>query len=202
MTLEFNLFKFGFCDQIRSTSGIIWEKKKRKCSKITSLSIQILQYEFLGPIPLDEWGPPMEKLVYLILSRDKDKFSIIYVGECEKTDDKSFFIQHSHFKCWIQQSRSEKSLYLAILPLFESSNEHRQNVLNKIMTHYKPPCNSVDIPEVKPDYVVRKTKESSTDSEKFSCLCCGSEMKAEEILEKSTVYRCTGCGLSDTKLNS
>ena len=67
MTLEFNLFKFGFCDQICGTRLIFWEKKKRECSKIPSLSIQILQYEFLGPIPLDEWGPPMEKLVLLDL---------------------------------------------------------------------------------------------------------------------------------------
>ena len=166
------------------------------------MSIQILQYEFLGPIPLDEWGPPMEKLVFLILSRDKDKFKIIYVGDCEKTDDKSFFVQHSHFKCWIKQSRSEKSLYLAILPMFESSNENRQNVFNNIMTRYKPTCNSDDIPKVKPNYVVRKKEEPNLESQKFSCPCCGSEMKSEKILEKSTLYRCTGCGISDTKLNS
>jgi len=181
---------------------IFWEKKKRKCSKIPSLSIQILQYEFLGPIPLDEWGPPMEKLVYLILSRDKDKFNIVYVGDCEKTDDKSFFVQHSLFKCWVEKSGSEKSLHLAILPMFESSNDHRQNVLNKIVTRYNPPCNSANIPETKPDYVVRKTEEPNIEPEKVSCLCCGSEMKAEQILEKSTLYRCIDCGLSDTRLNS
>ena len=181
---------------------VIWEKKNRECSRILSLSIQILQYEFLGPMPLDEWEPPMEKLVYLILSRDQDKFNIIYVGDCEQTDDKSFFVQHSDFKCWVQQSRSEKSLYLAIFPMFESSSDDRQNVFNKIMTHYKPPCNSDDVPEVKPNYVVRKTKEPSLEPKKFSCPCCGSEMKSEKILEKSTLYRCTGCGISDTKLNS
>lgn len=166
------------------------------------MSIQILQYEFLGPIPLDEWGPPMEKLVYLILSRDKDKFNIVYVGDCKKTGDKSFFVQHSLFKCWVQQSGSEKSLYLAILPMFESSDVHRQNVLNKIMIHYKPPCNSNDIPEEKPGYVVRKTEEPNSEPEKISCLCCGSEMKSEQVLEKSTIFRCTGCGLSDTRLDS
>jgi len=165
------------------------------------LGIQILQYEFLGPVPLDEWGPPMEKLVYLILSRDKDRFNIVYVGECEKTNDKSFFAQHPHFKCWVEQSRSEKSLYLAILPMFESSNDTRQNVINKILNKYKPVCNSTDIPKVKPDYVIRKT-EPSLESEKFSCPCCGAEMKSEKILGKSTLYRCTGCGISDTKLNS
>lgn len=165
------------------------------------MSIQILQYEFLGPIPLDEWRPPMEKLVFLILSRDKDRFNIIYVGDCEKTQEKSFFIQHSKFQCWAQHSASEKSLYLAILPMFESSTEQRKIVLNKIITRYKPSCNSDDISEVKPDYVVR-TYDNHIESKKFSCPCCGSEMKPDQILEKSTVYRCHGCGLSDTKLNS
>ena len=166
------------------------------------MSIQILQYEFLGPVPLDEWGPPMEKLVYLIMSRDKDKFNLVYVGDCEKTEDKSYFVQHSQFKCWVQQSGSEKSLYLAILPLFDSPEDYRKGVIQRIMERYKPPCNSVEVTEKKPDYVVRKTEEPKIEPEKFSCPCCGSEMKPEQLLEKSTVYRCTGCGMSDTKLNS
>ncbi|MGY5150551.1 MAG: hypothetical protein ACW9W3_10880 [Candidatus Nitrosopumilus sp. bin_68KS] len=166
------------------------------------MSIQILQYEFLGPIPLDDWGPPMEKLVYLILSKDQDKFNILYIGDCEKTDDKSFFVQHIDFKCWVENSGSEKSLYLAILPMFESSKIQRQSVYNKIISRYKPPCNSESIIKSEPDYFVRKSEELSKKPQKIPCLCCGSEMKAEKILEKSTLYRCTGCGLSDTKLNS
>ena len=162
------------------------------------MSIQILQYEFLGPIPLDQWGPPMEKLVYLIMSRDRDNFDIVYVGDCEKTDDVSFFTQNTHFKCWMQHAVSEKSLHLAILPLFESGKEYRQNILNKIKNRYKPVCNSYETIESKPDYIVRSAKEP----EKFSCPCCGAEMKSEKILEKSTLYRCTSCGISDTRLNS
>jgi len=166
------------------------------------LSIQILQYEFLGPIRLEEWGPPMEKLIYLILSEDKDKFNILFVGECDKTDDESFFVKHPSYKCWIQHSRSEKSLHLAILPMFESNGDRRKNVLNKIVTSYKPACNSADTAKKKPDYVVRKSEKINPEPEKVSCLCCGSEMKPEQILEKSTLFRCTVCGLSDTKLNS
>lgn len=179
--------------------GNFLEKKKRQFNKTSSLSIQILQYEFLGPIPLDEWGPPMEKMVFLIMSRDKDRFSIVYAGDCEKTDDKSFFIRHSGFKCWVEKSGSEKSLYLAILPLFEASKEHRENVLYKIKMRYDPPCNADQVPDEKPDYTVRKSPDSG---EKFSCPCCGSEMKPEQFLEKSTLYRCGSCGISDTKLNS
>ncbi|MCV0431568.1 MAG: hypothetical protein K5781_08350 [Nitrosopumilus sp.] len=166
------------------------------------MSIQILQYEFLGPIPLEEWGPPMEKLVYLILSRDKDKFNIVYLGNCQKTNDKAFFVQHPQYKCWIEKSGSEKSLYLAILPLFESSDDHRENVYKKILTHYKPVCNSSEIVEKKPDYVVRKSENTIPDPEQISCPCCGAKMIPEKVLEKSTLFRCTGCSLSDTKLNS
>lgn len=165
------------------------------------MSIQILQYEFLGPIPLEEWGPPMEKLVYLILSRDKDKFNIVYVGDCEKTEDKLFFLQHSQHKCWVKHSGSEKSLYLAILPLFESNSERRKIIFQKIIAHYKPLCNSADLQESKPDYVVRRSEDANAEPEKIMCLCCGTEMKPEKILKKSTLFRCTGCGLSDTKMN-
>ena len=166
------------------------------------MSIQILQYEFLGPIPIAEWGPPMEKLVFLILSRNKDKFDIVYVGDCQKTDDKSFFTSHKQFNCWIKQSGSEQSLYLAILPMFESDDEKRVNVIRKILSQYRPHCNSDDIPKPAPDYVVRVSDDKNSDSPKISCLCCGSEVNLEKTLEKSSLYRCIGCGLSDTRINS
>ena len=54
----------------------------------------------------------------------------------------------------------------------------------------------------KPDYIVRKSENSVSESEKISCLCCGAEMKPEKVLEKSTLFRCIGCGLSDTRINS
>ena len=169
--------------------------------KIHSLSIQILHYEFLGPVPLDEWEPPMEKLVFLILSREGDNFNIVYAGDCERTDKKSFFVQHPDFKCWVRQSRSERSLYLAILPMFDSTDNHRHDILDKIKTHYKPPCNLADTPKVEPDYAVRKTTEPSLEPKRFPCPCCGSEMRPEKTLKRSTLYRCTSCNISDTRIN-
>ena len=44
---------------------------------------------------------------------------------------KSFFTSHDQFQCWLKQSGSEQSLYLAILPMFESSDEKRRNVIQK-----------------------------------------------------------------------
>ncbi len=176
------------------------------------MSIQILQYEFLGPIKLDEWGPPMEKVVYLIFGRKKDSFNIIYVGECEKTDKKNFFVNNANFKCWIQTAGSDDSLYLAILPMFESNQSARKRITNKILLHYHPPCNTDTVTEKKPDHAIgskpdldstNSSIENSDDSkEKISCPCCGSDMKVDKVLKNTTIIKCSGCGITDTRLNS
>ncbi len=176
------------------------------------MSIQILQYEFLGPIKLVEWGPPMEKVVYLILARHNDSFNILYVGDCEKTDKKNFFVNNLDFKCWIQKAGSENSLYLAILPMFESNQARRKEIVEKILIRYIPPCNNTKMEKQNPDYVVRTKSNISSNSksddnsdqfkEKIQCPCCGSTMEIDKVFENTTFLNCTGCGLSDTRLNS
>jgi len=153
----------------------------------------------------------MEKVVYLILSRTQDSFNILYVGDCEKTVEKNFFVKNSDFKCWIQKSGSEKSLYLAILPMFESSQSKRKGIIEKIILRYKPPCNVKETIKKSPDYTVRSKSDSFTSKsiknttsseEKIPCPCCGAQMEKTKVLEKTTLLKCTGCGLSDTRLNS
>ena len=175
------------------------KEKKARTSNI--MTIQILQYEFLGPIKLDEWGPPMEKVVYLILSRSKDSFNIVYAGECEKTDDKKFFLDNTNYKCWIQTCGSENSIYLAILPLFESDPVTRKAIMQKITLRYKPACNpEEETPQ--PDYVIKtkysKIEGATPSNSKITCPCCGGTMNIEKVLENTNLLRCTGCGLSDT----
>ena len=170
------------------------------------MTIQILQYEFLGPIRLDEWGPPMEKVVYLILSRRQDSFNIIYAGECEKTSEINFFTNNPNFKCWIQNAGSENSMYLAILPLFDSNQSIRKSILNKIVLRYKPSCNPSDELS-QPEYAIKRKLDSDKETpakedEKIVCPCCGDEMILEKILQNSKLVRCTNCGLSDTRINS
>ena len=132
----------------------------------------------------------MEKVVYLILSRKKDTFNVIYADDCEKTTENGFFTQNIRFKCWLDEAGSEQFLYLAILPMFDSMPKQRKQVVSKIIARYKPACNMKYVPEEKPD------------PEKISCPCCGSDMKIERVLEKSSIVKCPECGLSDTKLNS
>ena len=141
----------------------------------------------------------MEKVVYLIMTRQKDSFNIIYAGDCEHTSDNGFFATHSSFKCWTHQSGSEQSLYLAILPLFESDKNKREKICDMIIARYHPICNVEIKQEVKPDYKIRP-KQNPTPQ--ILCPCCGSDMIVEKILENTTIIRCTNCGLSDTTLNS
>ena len=108
------------------------------------MSIQILQYEFLGPIKLSEWGPPMDRVVYIIFSKNKDVFNIIYVAESEKTESKDFFTKNDQFKCWLSYTGKEENLYLSIYPMWESSQPQRNQLVKKIIRKYKPVCNKID----------------------------------------------------------
>lgn len=99
------------------------------------MSIQILPHEFLGP--------PMEKVVYVVLARDKYRFHLVYAAVCEHTDDRSFFVSNDSFKCWMERAGSEESLYLAILPMFTSDPPGRRFVLDRTINSTKPPCNGV-----------------------------------------------------------
>ena len=59
-----------------------------------------------------------------------------------------------------------------------------------------------------PDYVVRPKPENieknNDDSENkiISCPCCGNRMDIDKVLENTTILRCSGCGMSDTRINS
>jgi hypothetical protein len=108
---------------------------------IHKLTIQILHYEFLGPIKLFEWGPPMEKVVYVILSRKDDKFNIIFADQCEKTEKDDFFTKNEKFKCWVSHAGTEDALYLSIFPLWDSEEHERKRITEKIILRYKPTCN-------------------------------------------------------------
>jgi hypothetical protein len=106
------------------------------------MTIQILQYEFLGPIKLSEWGPPMQEVVYAILAREKDTFNIIYLSQSEKTKATDFFTKNDKFKCWLTHAGNEENLYLSIYPMAGSPPEERKKIVNKTIARYQPICNT------------------------------------------------------------
>jgi len=108
------------------------------------VTLQILSYEFLGPIRLSEWGPPMNQVLYLLLRRSNETFQILYAGESEKTDEADFFTKNEKFKCWIQNAGTENDLYLSIYPMWDSTPVERQRILRKIIDRFQPPCNESD----------------------------------------------------------
>jgi hypothetical protein len=105
------------------------------------MTIQILHYEFLGPIKLSEWGPPMDEVIFVILAREKDTFHVIYIEQSEKTDKNDFFTKNEKFKCWLTHAGSEENLYLSIHLMPNSDEKDRQRIVNKAISQYKPICN-------------------------------------------------------------
>ena len=119
-------------------------EKEKKLGILSNLvPIQILQYEFLGPIRLSEWGPPMEEVAYILFAKNKDVFNIIYAGESGKTEASDFFTKNEQFKCWLSNAGGENNLYLSIYPMWESSQSARKQLVRKIVDKYKPVCNQV-----------------------------------------------------------
>ena len=104
------------------------------------MTIQILHYEFLGPIKISEWGPPMDKVIYIIFNQNKSGFIPLHVSESDKTDENDFFRKNNNFKCWIQHAGSEDNLHLSILPLWESEELERKRIVAKIISKYRPLC--------------------------------------------------------------
>ena len=119
------------------------EKEKKLGILSNLMPIQILQYEFLGPIGLSEWGPPMEEVAYILFAKNKDVFNIIYVGESVKTEASDFFTKNERFKCWLSNAGGENNLYLSIYPMWGSSQSARKQLVRKIVDRYKPVCNQV-----------------------------------------------------------
>jgi len=107
-----------------------------------SVAIQVLSYEFLGPIKLSEWGPPMDEVLYLIMAKTKETFQIIFAGESGKTTEPAFFTANPKFQCWTANAGFENNLYLCIYPMWDSAVEQRQRILRKIIEKYNPVCNA------------------------------------------------------------
>ena len=129
------------------------------------MSIQILQYEFLGPIKLSEWGPPMDRVVYIIFYKNKDVFNMIYVAESDKTEAQDFFIKNDQFKCWMSYAGKEEDLYLSIYPMWESSQSQRNQLVKKIISKYKPVCNEVNEDSQNAQTTIARTIEPEPEPE-------------------------------------
>ena len=52
-----------------------------------------------------------------------------------------FFIKNDKFKCWLQHAGSEDRLYLSIYPMWNSENDERERIVQKIISKYRPVCN-------------------------------------------------------------
>jgi hypothetical protein len=83
----------------------------------------------------------MDEVIYILFSKTKDVFNIIFVDQSEKVTEIDFFIKNDKFNCWLQHAGSEDCLYLGIYPMWNSEKVDRERIVQKIVSKYKPVCN-------------------------------------------------------------
>jgi len=107
----------------------------------------------------------MDRVVYIIFSKNKDVFNIIYIAESEKTESKDFFTKNVQFKCWLSYAGKEENLYLSIYPMWESSQPQRNQLVKKIISKYKPVCNEVNEDSQNAQTTIAQTTEPEPEPE-------------------------------------
>ena len=107
----------------------------------------------------------MDRVVYIIFSKNKDVFNMIYVAESEKTESKDFFTKNDQFKCWLSYTGKEENLYLSIYPMWESSQPQRNQLVKKIISKYKPVCNEVNEDSQNAQTTIARTIEPEPEPE-------------------------------------
>jgi hypothetical protein len=123
----------------------------------------------------------MEEVVYLIMGRQKDKFTILYADESEKATEKDYFTKNPRFKCWITNAGSEKNLYLSIYPMWQSDRSDRLRIVEKVVSRFKPVCNFVP-PEPSPE---SKKEPQEPESQQLAESKEESETTGKETSEES-----------------
>lgn len=104
------------------------------------MTLQILHYDFLGPAHVSEWKPPMEDTVYVLLGRSRDRFTVVYVGECKSTSKVDYLTQNPLFGRWVRAAGGERNLYIC---LHQSPDDAvRARIVSRIASVYKPECNA------------------------------------------------------------
>jgi len=110
------------------------------------MSIKWMDKLFEGPFSLSYWEPPNKPALFAIMLKpDPQKaplsYRILYFGKSSSLKDMKFYQKHKKLNCWEKYSQSLGNLYIGFLEMSESSNEQREELLNKFIDRYKPVCN-------------------------------------------------------------
>ncbi len=104
------------------------------------MGIAISGILFDGPYSLSDFDVPEGGTVYCVLYKQADSWHLVYVGETSNLDKKNVNA-HPKRSCWIERAGSELNLYIAIYPMPDSTQRHRQRIQSKIKYENEPPCN-------------------------------------------------------------
>ena len=99
---------------------------------------------FSKPFAIEEWEPPREAALYLIMRMDDGR--IAYVGESGNLDDRGFLKGHDKYKRWLRVAGAEKNLAIAFHPMPGSTQNRRKELESNLFRKLHPPCS--DAPRV------------------------------------------------------
>ncbi len=103
-----------------------------------SEEIRLDGISFSKPFPIDEWDPPKNAALYLILRKDDGR--IIYVGESGNLDDRGFWKGHHKYNCWVRVAGAEKNLAIAFYPMVDSTPVQRKEIESNLIRKLQPLC--------------------------------------------------------------
>jgi hypothetical protein len=93
---------------------------------------------FSKPFPIDEWDPPKQAALYLILTMDDGR--IIYVGESGNLENREFWKGHHKYNCWVRVADTEKNLAIAFHPMVDSTPVQRKEIESSLVRKLQPLC--------------------------------------------------------------
>ena len=99
---------------------------------------------FSRPFTIDEWDPPKDAALYLIMRKDDGR--IIYVGESGNLEDRGFWNGHHKYSCCLRVAGNEKNLTIALRPMPGSTQYQRKELESSLVKKLHPPCS--DTPRV------------------------------------------------------
>jgi hypothetical protein len=103
-----------------------------------SEKIRLDGISFSKPFPIDEWDPPKQAALYLILTKDDGR--IIYVGESGNLEDREFWKGHHKYNCWVRVAGAEKNLAIAFHPMVDSTPVQRKEMESSLVRKLQPLC--------------------------------------------------------------
>src|SRR5260370_5354286 len=111
---------------------------------MVEMGIKYSSYLFSEPQLLTTWCPPPWAAIYAILVPCVDwrprPFRVLYFGQTTDLSERFRWSHHAYWS-WVCEAGPWAGLYVAVYPMFDSSEEQRRLIEGLLIDWYRPTCN-------------------------------------------------------------